>query len=360
MRRKNPLRVQATTTSLIAIGVTTLAASSPALAGDVTLYGTMHYAWEYADTHDAAGDARDDATGTNHASLLGFEGREDLGDGYHAFFVLDSDIGANLGSNNTYVGIEGAFGSILLGQMDTPYKTSTIEWNIWGDTTGDYTAIIGADAAGNTSFDSFTPQAVGYVSPDMNGLRFAIARTALKANNGAGNKDDRAWSTSLTYSNGPLAAAIAYETHDGANLTAAGLGGSSNTASEKAWRAGAQYRLGNSLLAAVYEDIDHDNTTVRQSRAAWWLSFTQEVGNNALNVSYAQAGDSDVAGGGDGASQLTIGGQHFFSERTAIYALYSTVGNDTNASYGLQGGGFAASAAGRDVDAFSFGIVHNF
>ncbi|MCP5142994.1 MAG: porin [Chromatiales bacterium] len=310
----------------------------------------------FPDTNDATGDARDDATGTNHASLLGFSGGEDLGDGYKAFFTIESDIGANIGSNNTFVGIEGGFGSIVLGQMDTPFKTSTIDYDVWGDTTGAYNAIITADAAGNNNFDTLASQAVAYVSPEMEGLQFAIARIAVKANNGAGNKDDEAWSTALTYNNGPLSAAIAYETHEGANL---GLG-STNTAGEDAWRVGAQYSFGDSTIAAVYEDIEHDDKTVRQSRDAYWLSFTHAMGNDTFNISYGTAGDSDVAGGNDGASQLTVGVQHAFSERTGIYALYSTIDNDTNAQYGLAGGGFAASGPGLDVDAFSFGIVHSF
>lgn len=330
--------------------------STTALGGDISIYGTMHYAWDFADTNDVAGDARDDATGTNHASLLGFSGGEDLGDGYKAFFTIESDIGANIGSNNTFVGIEGDFGSIALGRMDTPYKTSTIDFDIWGDTSGDYKAIISADAAGNNNFDTLAPQAIAYLSPEMDGLQFALARIAFKDTDAAGAKDDLAWSTSLTYSNGPLSAAIAYETHDGDSL---GLG-STDTAGEDAWRIGAQYSFGDTVFAAVYEDIEHDDKTVRQSHDAYWLSLTHAMGNDTFNVSYTRAGDSEVAGGNDGASQLTVGIQHAFSERTGIYALYSTVDNDSSARYGLAGGGFGASAAGRDVDAFSFGLVHSF
>ncbi|MCB1734755.1 MAG: porin [Gammaproteobacteria bacterium] len=345
-------RTAASAPILLAItGLTT-----PALADDISIYGTMHYAWEVANTHDATGDTTDDATGVNHASVLGFEGSEDLGDGYKAFFVIESDIGGNLGSNNSFVGIDGEFGAILLGQMDTPYKNATIDWNVWGDTSGDYIAIIGADAAGNNNFDVLAPQAIAYISPELDGLQFAIARIALKDTDTPGDKNDVAWSTSLTYDNGPLSAAIAYESHDGDTL---GLG-STDAFGEDAWRIGAQYSFGDSTVAVVYEDIEHDDGTARQSRAAYWLSFTQQVGNDTFNISYARAGDSDVAGGDDGARQLTLGVQHAFSERTGIYALYSTVDNDRNAQYGLAGGGFAASGPGRDVDAFSFGIVHSF
>lgn len=333
-----------------------LTAPLPTLAGDISIYGAMHYAWDYADTHDASGDAADDATGANHASLLGVEGGEDLGDGYQAFFIIESDIGGNLGSNNSFVGIEGDFGSILLGQADTPYKNSTIAWNVWGDTTGDYTAIISADAAGNNNFDVLAPQTVTYVSPEMEGLQFAIARIAVKDADTAGAKDDLAWSSSLTYNNGPLSAAVAYESHEGDSL---GLG-STDTAGEDAWRIGAQYSFGAFIIAAVYEDIEHDNKSVRQSRDAYWLSVTHEMGNNIFNISYANADDSEVAGGNDGASQVTVGVLHALSERTDIYVLYSRVGNDSNAQYGLAGGGFAASGPGNDVDAFSFGLVHRF
>lgn len=346
---------------LKALGALSFLCLSGAIQADskVEIYGTMHYAWDFADTNDATGDAADDATGTDHASLIGFSASEDLGDGMSAFFAIDSDIAGTIGSNQAFVGIEGDFGRVAMGQMDTPYKSATADWNLWGDTTGDYTAIMGADAAGNTHFDSTAAQAIAYTSPEMNGLRLAIMRLSVKDNDAAGAKDDSAWSVALSYGNdllAPLSLVVAYETHDGDSV---GFG-STDTAGEDAWRLGGQYEMGDTILAAVYEDIEHDDNTLRASRSAYWLSAAHSVGNNTFGVTYAKADDSDTAGGDDGASQVTLGVQHALSERTGIYALYSTVSNDTNAQYGLQGGGFGAAAAGRDVDAFSFGIVHNF
>lgn len=342
------------TTMLVALAATGL--FRPAFADGISIYGTMHYAWEYIDTNDASGDAADDVAGANHVSLLGFEGHEDLGNGYRAFFTIESDINNTVGSNNTFVGIEGDFGTLLLGRTNTPYKSSIEDWNVWADTSGDAHAILSADAAGNNNFDTLAPQALLYMSPEVAGLQFALARIAVKDNDVPGAADDIGWSTSLRYVNGPLSAALAYEKHEGDSL---GLG-STDTVSEQAWRLGAQYHLGDSTIAAVYEDIRHGDPTVRQSRAAWWLCFSHAVGSDIFTVTYAKAGNSDVAGGNDGARQLTVGIQHDLSERTRVYVLHSIIDNDANAAYGLAGGGYAASAAGRDVSAVSFGIVHTF
>ncbi len=341
-------------TLLIATLTATILTNS-AYASDVEIYGTLHYAWDFVNSHDVNGDQLDDATGVNHASLIGFSSWEDLGNGVKASFTIETDIGSALGSNNTFVALDGPYGTWILGRLDTPYKTATIDWNMWADTVGDYNAIIGSDATGASNFEVLAQQTALWISPVFSGTQLAIARIAIK-NTSVGN-DDQAWSLSASYNNGPLSLVAAYEIHQGPNL---GLG-SSATADEEAWKLGGSYNLGNGTLAAIYEDVDHDDKTTRQSREAWWLSYRYELGNNTFGVSYAQSTDSDLSGADDGAKQITLGLSHTLSPRTSVYLLSSSVMNDAQGMWGLNGAGlYNAAAAGRNISALSLGLMHEF
>lgn len=69
-------------------------------------------------------------SGLQTASRLGFKGREDLGGGMSASFVIESQIEADTGTpsfgskvfgSQVWVGLEGRFGAVRLGRMFTPY-----------------------------------------------------------------------------------------------------------------------------------------------------------------------------------------------------------------------------------------------
>ena len=91
-----------------------------------------------------------------------------------------------------------------------------------------------------------------------------------------------------------------------------------------------------------------------------------KLGNGAIKVAYAKAGElgNKVA---SGAKQMTVGYDHNLSKRTTLYAIYTKVSNDTNASYGVAAGdagtttGFVnAKGADADPSAMSFGMKHTF
>lgn len=337
---------------LLAIAVASaLAAPMAANASDVTIYGKMHFGWDFADTNDAAGDASDDATGVSKASRLGFKGSEDLGDGMKAVYKIEGQVNGTFDTRNTYVGLAGGFGTLILGQHDTPYKISTGSLDNFGDTVGDYNGIVGRNMNG-VDFDERVAQTVAYITPDFGGFHAAIARVSFKSNEGAGNDELDAWSAAGIYKNGPLFASLAWETHSGA-----GNRGATATQEEDAVKLGLGYSFGDGKIGFVYEDIDHDGAASASSRDAFYVNYTHKFGNNAFKIAYGSADDSD-ASTNDGADMIAVGIDHSFSKRTKIYGMYATMDNDASATYGLNG--YGASGAGNDVDVFSMGIVHSF
>ncbi len=77
---------------------------------------------------------------SDQASLLGVRGTEDLGGGLSAFFQLETAFkpdqnDTTFAARNSGVGLQGAWGSVMMGRWDTPFKTTTIAIDPFGDLT---------------------------------------------------------------------------------------------------------------------------------------------------------------------------------------------------------------------------------
>jgi predicted porin len=75
---------------------------------------------------------------------------------------------------NTYVGLNGGFGTVLFGTHDTPYKTATGQFDAFVDTMGDYNAIIG-NVNGDANFELRPKDVVAYVTPSLGGVQLSVA-----------------------------------------------------------------------------------------------------------------------------------------------------------------------------------------
>src|SRR5205085_12629766 len=111
-------------------------------ANPVTLYGRVYVTLESVEAK-ANGTSAAVARRTrveDQSSLLGVRGTEDLGGGLKAFFQLETAFRPDqntttFAARNSGVGLQGGFGSILLGRWDTPYKATTIGVDPLGDLT---------------------------------------------------------------------------------------------------------------------------------------------------------------------------------------------------------------------------------
>jgi predicted porin len=166
---------------------------------------------------------------------------------------------AALGTRDSFVGLEGPWGSLKAGKSDTPYKKATAAMDPFSRTLGDYNSIMGNTGGDNRAeFDWRMDHAVWYESPIWNGLQFSAlfspgqnysqdnsdysygdyfqcngasargsgsnfpnssgAVPGLLGGNGCTDGSyGNAYSASLTYKNGPFNAIAAYELHEGVN-----------------------------------------------------------------------------------------------------------------------------------------------
>ena len=118
---------------------------------------------------------------------------------------------------NSGVGLQGAWGSVLLGRWDTPYKVTTIAVDPYGDLTlgGITGAVSGSGVRGvQAQFDRRDQNVVQYWSPTMAG--FAV-RLSYSANEGrcttptaTGCVNPGSNGGSVTWTGGPIYVGYAY------------------------------------------------------------------------------------------------------------------------------------------------------
>lgn len=361
--------------SLIALAVAgTFAAPAFAASSNVDIYGIVNVSVNRVDA-DVAN--RDNSLGVvSNASRLGLKGSEDLGGGLAAIWQIEASINAeevsgSLGGRNTFVGLKGGFGTVLMGQHDTPMKLLGRSVDNFGDTMADSRNLLGADnSTGTTSYDLRTKNTIAYISPNFSGLTAILAyvadhqgglATPTSCSTSVSGLDcnvNDAWSASATYNNGPLMLGAGYEKHNIAATT-------TTEVSRHIWRLVGGYTLGDLKLGAQYENASADNVAALNpsDRNAWGLFANYAMGAITLKANYLSVGDYDGTSD-SGAKQYTLGADYALSKRTTAYAFYAKIKNDTNAGFGFgSGGGDSDSVVGNlnaDPSVVSVGLKHVF
>lgn len=323
-----------------------------AATANVDVYGLMTIALQDTDVSGVELEVVD------NDSRIGFKGTEDLGGGLKAIWQIENGIsnnakksgaantgvgGQTLASRNTFIGLSGNFGTVLMGRHDTPYKMTTGPLDPFSDTIGDYNGTIldGVELV-MKAHDHRSPATVAYVSPSWSGFSFAAAVIATNATaNGDSNDSIDAVSVSATYKNGPLYAAVAVQNVEDADAFVYGTGAVTTPFDESsAWKVGVGYALGDAKLGFVYENVDTDITAGGSSeRDSWLINGIYNMGAVALKAQYGQ-----VDAGAADQSLWAVGLDYNLSKRTTAYFVYGNGDND----------------AGSDVSGWNMGIKHSF
>jgi predicted porin len=349
-----------------------------AAMADATVYGKIRTSVDYVDwspgnlfndvidqvTEDDAADIRDDSLFeiNSWASRVGVKGSEDLGDGLKAIYQIEGQVSiANqtnefgsstlLTGRNTFVGLAGGFGTVLLGRHDTPMKMSTGKLDYFADTAADYNGMrdyqnpVFSDynyTHGADFSDRRADGTLAYVSPNLAGLTLAAALVPGENQNANGLAD--AYSVAAMYENGGIYLAGGYEAADG-QIDA--LETPLNTGDLTQWRVGGGYDAGGWKVAAVYENeqIDGPVTGTLSDVDRWDISGAFTIGMGEIKGTYFDWEDNETKVTGAG---YTIGYDYNFSKRTQLYALYS--------DSAIEATGYSDD----DLQVVSVGLNHSF
>ena len=330
---------------LIAAAIGAAVVAAPAAFADATVYGKIH---TDVRMNDSSVPNSDNYTVNSNASRLGFKGSEDLGNGLKAIYQIEMQFNSDGGTaqvgtagfsaqRNTFVGLSGDWGTVVVGKHDTPAKIAF--YATGNEVLGDSILDLNGGVAGVFT-EVRANNAIAYVSPSFSGFSMAAAIVPGEETgaNSSNNLADHA-SFGVMYSGFGLKAGIGYEILDDQALVGAGK-------DQEMLQAGASYTFNNFSVGAQYESDDNRGAVTGAEYEAWALTAKAKFGNNAVSAIYttseaknpAGATTSDTDGWG-------LAAEHNFSKRTKVYVAYATEDEDVGNS---------------DQDSFSIGMIHDF
>jgi len=350
----------------------------PAIAaadGNVTIYGNMDVGFESFDN----GVIRKSQV-QDYFSYIGFKGEEKLDGGLAAIFQIETRVApddsagsAAFASRNSYVGLKGDFGTMLLGNYDTPWKTTTNGTNVIDGPGEQIEAIINQDQS-TTGLNYHTRQTntVQYWSPKFSGFDFKIGYAPDEAKDNS--KNATRWSLNAGYAGGPLYIGAGYERRaDNLSFTLADK--SVAYRDSDAVKLIGRYTFADvTTLGLAYSRLKQEMIGAPDlSRNAWSISVKQLVGDKvALSAAYAYAGKDKarktvsgvVSDKDNGAKEISLEAAYLFSKRTKTYAFYSQMRNDADGNYGFKGSQSVTTdvpgALGKKLSVLGMAIQHKF
>lgn len=348
--------------ALAIIGANAMAADS-----SVSVYGLLDVALVHESGGKDSGITKV-SSGVSTGSRLGFKGTENLGNGLAAVFLLESGYqpdtgvlgqGGLLFGRQAYVGLQGGFGSVLLGRQYTPqYLTVALADPFGSGYVGDTKNLMIPTGNGAGRMDN----TIKYVSPSTRGVtgEFVYAPGEVSGDSSAG----RQLGGALDYNGGPLRVRLGYHNRNNDTATV------KNTSNAR-----------NTVLAAVYDfrvAKAHFAYAVNKGLNSSWLRNTSNpynepgvpaastdsrdtligttvpFGPHSVLVSFINKDDRGPLN--QDARQYALGYRYAMSVRTELYAVVSHIVNRNGASYTVG----SAIEGGTGNTASSLGIRHSF
>ena len=365
------------------LGATTLTAiacCNPASAAQVEIYGIVDVG-VVLEGGGAAGSIKKVTSGVESGSRIGFRGREDLGGGASAYFVLESGFSADTGggaqgvnkANGTgiffgrqaIVGITTpSYGSISLGRQYTPVAVTLIAV---ADPFG--TGLAGTSTNIFSTAGLRANNSVAYTSPDLG--CFSFGALASFGEQPTGDSRGAGFGGYVSCTTGALQVRGAYFRR---NAIPAGVDPAKNTvlaakydfgvlrlhaAVEVNKGPGSEPYLGQFFLVAPELHNPYGAATPPtpsvDSRDAL-IGVTIPVGVGTILASYIDHRDRTALK--QDASQFGLGYTYAVSRRTDLYTAYGYIRNRNGAAFTVGNNGDVTYGSGNR--AFDFGVRHIF
>lgn len=314
----------------------------------VTPYGVIDTAMEYQ--NGGAGSQVRQVSSGLYATVYGFKGGENLGNGLRVNFQLEEGFDNSTGqaavagtafNRLAWVGVSGAFGELRVGRQKKPQY---LLLNNESDPTGVKSIASPLNNFGDNAVRSsnalayFTPTVYGLSGQFMVALREEQDRPVLLSHNAVAR-----------YVNGPLHVLAGYEK----------TGTAGTDAFQKVLREIVSYGVGNTRLYLAYQKESRsdgsENLQIFEVSGAWRFHPAQQL---ALMVGHAR----DRTGRANGGRQLGLLYEYHLSKRTELYSAAGLLQNRNRAQFTLDGTQYAGipGAPGATVRGMNLGIAHHF
>ncbi|MEB0135100.1 porin [Actimicrobium sp. CCC2.4] len=327
--------------SLLALAIFGAFTGIASAQSSVTAYGIVDMGIT-REMGGAAGSVTKLANGVQSGSRLGFKGTEDLGSGLKAMFQLETGIAADTGGfsqgglafgRQSWVGLNGGFGTVSMGRQYNPLFTALDEIDPFG------TGLAGSSTNLFITGATRVNNSIKFVAPEMGGITAeAIYGLGEVAGNTAAS---RTLGGSVGYANGPILGKLVYERSNNAT----------DTNTTKYTQATFSYNFNVATLAVGYGKIK-DDALVNADSAL--VGVTVPFGASAVMASYVRRNDKSALN--QDAKQYAVGYTYALSKRTNLYSAYARIKNDNGLNYTVGD----ATSSGTGDKALNVGIRHKF
>lgn len=330
---------------------------------NVTFYGVMDMGISH-DRGGIAGNSTRATSGMATQSRWGFKGREELGDGMSAFFVVEGGIHADTGvptqngtlfGRTSIVGLGTRYGAVSIGLQDTPLFTTL-------------NTIVDPLRNGIARSNNLMPStgfragnSVLYRTPTVDGFS---ADAMYVAGEVAGDQGAaRQLGGSVGYSKGAINVRLAYHNKNNDTATVKNTGSARNTL------LGVNYDFGPAKLYFGYGIDQGLNSAPLNSGAVNFagpaptastdstdllLGVSAPFGVSTVVATYIRKNDRTALN--QDAQQYALAYMYAFSKRTDIYTSYALIRNHNGAGY-TEGNSEEPGIGDRQ---FTVGLRHRF
>lgn len=311
-------------------------------SSNVVLYGTLDIG-----VARLFNDATTGVRGSKSPANWGVRGREDLGNGSYAMFHLESSqIAVDTGSyadaggftRQSWVGIGGGFGEVMLGRTTTPQARFMGRYDLNG--LSEVNPWKTLDVGSNSSLGGARhSNQVQYASPQLGSVQFRASYSFDETQKGQSGSRDANFQLGINYKKGNWNA--------GAVLMPKSLAGKIDTVDEKAYQHG--FSVGMLYDNKAFKTsllVQRDEQRSLGDSVGFGISVP--LGALEIGAQYAQVIKSSNANR-ENASALELFSNYKLSKRTTLYLIAATVNNKTQDVRNLQ-----------HKNSLSAGLLHRF
>lgn len=290
------------------------------------------------------------------------------------------------GGHNTFLGLSGDFGTLLVGKHNTPFFDSTIQFDLFHHLPGDVRGLLGS-VPGITSgtgdhhastFNASAPDMIMYKSQNLSGFSFEAAIFGFNETLEKSDKKSAAFGIGARYEQPMFTLVAAFEQHKNYDMAeyeadlldetvTPAVPGTDGVMEEYTAMVNTTTGLvlggmlhlneGNTMVGAFIERLSADDPVVTDdSRTGYYVNFQQRfMGKNKFKAVLAMANEFAK---NDAATMLAIAYARELGTGTEAHVIYASTRNDKEASY--SNGIVGPLGHGGDPSTVAVGLVHKF
>ena len=302
------------------IVITTLSTSLSAFAQDDSLIPSFYAKVNVTPVLNKPDHGESSGDLVSNASRIGLEGDYALGDSlkliYQAEYQVnpgdDNFTNFNLTQRNTFIGLKGGFGTVIVGRNDTPSKIVQNGIDLFNDLNGDIRTLFRSEIRPN--------DVILYTSPTKSGFTASYA-AIIDGQDNIGDRLTKSTSASVTYAQGAFLFGVAMD-NDVVNVDS--------------FRLMSRYREGNLQLGLMYESAK----TARGDKSGVVASASYKIDKLVLK---AQTGAADQKR--EGGAQSSLGVDYNIDSTSRLFTFVTRTSADNRAI---------------NNDQYGVGFEHNF